>query len=154
MPPSYDQKSFARTVWTNRLVPVASGQGLPDVVTFHTDATLYLGSLEAQHSVTHATNGSRRMFVYLTEGELAVDGGRLYTKDQGRIDTEAPLTLTAHQDTRFVLIDVPRAGAGGTSRQPCDCAKSAAEVEHAGTLQRWGHAAQRWLFRCASEALA
>ena len=34
LPPSYDQKSFAGTVWTNRLVPVASGQGVPDVVTF------------------------------------------------------------------------------------------------------------------------
>jgi len=78
-----------------------------DVVTFHTDATLYLGSLEAQRSVTHDTNGTRRVFVYLTEGELAVDGARLYTKDQGRIDTETPLTLTAHRDTRFVLIDVP-----------------------------------------------
>jgi redox-sensitive bicupin YhaK (pirin superfamily) len=57
--------------------------------------------------VTHATNGTRRVFVYLTEGELVVDGARLSTKDQGRIDAEAPLTLTAHQDTRFVLIDVP-----------------------------------------------
>ena len=107
LPPSYDQKSFAGTVWTNRLVPVASGQGLPDVVTFHTDATLYLGALEAHRSVTHDTNGTRRVFVYLTEGELAVDSARLSTKDQGRIDAEAPLTLTAHRDTRFVLIDVP-----------------------------------------------
>jgi quercetin 2,3-dioxygenase len=57
--------------------------------------------------VTHATNGTRRVFVYLTEGELIVDGARLYAKDQGRIDAEAPLTLTAHTDTRFVLIDVP-----------------------------------------------
>src|SRR5207244_3760194 len=81
LPPSYDQKSFAGTVWTNRLVPVASGQGLPDVVTFHTDATLYLGSLEAQRSVTHASNGTRRVFVYLTEGELAVDGAGLSTTD-------------------------------------------------------------------------
>jgi redox-sensitive bicupin YhaK (pirin superfamily) len=107
LPPSYDQKSFAGTVWTNRLVPVASGQGLPEVVTFHTDATLYLGSLEAQRSVTHDTNGTRRVFVYITEGELAVDGARLDTKDQARIDAEAPLTLTAYKDTRFVLIDVP-----------------------------------------------
>jgi hypothetical protein len=38
---------------------------------------------------------------------LAVDGVQLLTKDQGRIDAEAPLTLTAYQDTRFVLIDVP-----------------------------------------------
>jgi quercetin 2,3-dioxygenase len=107
LPLSYDQKSFAGTVWTNRLMPVASGQGLPEVVTFHTDATLYLGSLEAHRSVTHDTNGTRRVFVYITEGELAVDRARLYTKDQGRIDAEAALTLTAHTDTRFVLIDVP-----------------------------------------------
>ena len=85
---------------------MASGQGLPDVVTFHTDATVSVGSLEAHRSVTHATNGTWRVFVYLTEGELAVDGARLSTTDQGRIDAEAPLTLTAHQDTRWVLIDV------------------------------------------------
>lgn len=107
LPPSYDQKSFAGTVWTNRLVPVASGQGLPDVVTFHTDATIYLGMLEERRSVTHDTNGTRRVFVYVTEGALAVEGVRLAAKDQGRIDAQAPLTLTAHQPTRFVLIDVP-----------------------------------------------
>src|SRR5215475_143601 len=107
LPPSYDQKSFAGTVWTNRLVPVASGQGLPDVVTFHTDATLYLGSLEEQRSVTHDTNGTRRVFVYITEGELTVDGTQLHTKDQARVDAEAALTLTAQTATRFVLIDVP-----------------------------------------------
>jgi quercetin 2,3-dioxygenase len=107
LPPSYDQRSFAGTVWTNRLVPVASGQGVPEVVTFHTDATLYLGTLEAHHSVTHALNGTRRVFVYLTAGELSVDGTLLHPNDQGRIGAEAPLTLTAHTDTRFVLIDVP-----------------------------------------------
>ena len=47
MPLSYDQKSFAGTMWTNRLVPVASSHGLPDVVTFHTEATFYPGSLAA-----------------------------------------------------------------------------------------------------------
>jgi quercetin 2,3-dioxygenase len=78
--PSYDQKSFAGTVWTNRLVPVASGQGLPDVVTFHTDATLSLGSLEAQRSVTHATNGTRRkprqhmVYVYASLSRLDFQG--------------------------------------------------------------------------------
>jgi quercetin 2,3-dioxygenase len=36
-----------------------------------------------------------------------VPGARLYTKDQARIDPEAPVRLTAHADTSFVLIDVP-----------------------------------------------
>jgi hypothetical protein len=57
--------------------------------------------------VTHATNGTRRVFVSLTEGELVVDGAWLATKDQARMDAEAPLPLTAYKDTRFVLIDVP-----------------------------------------------
>src|SRR5262249_42098458 len=112
LPPSYDQKSFAGTVWTNRLVPVASGQRLPNVVAFHTDATLYLGSLEAHRRLTHHTKGTRRVFVYLTDGELTLDGARLSAKDQARIDAETPLTLTAHQDTRFVLIDVPSCRGG------------------------------------------
>jgi hypothetical protein len=93
-------------VWTNRLAPVASSHGLPDVVTFHTDATFYLGSLEAHRSVTHETNGIRRAFGYITDGEVVVDRARLYTKDRGRIDAEAPLALIAHTDTRFGLIDV------------------------------------------------
>ena len=108
-------------LWTSFLVDPSdtpNGAGVwwaqaytnPDVALNHPQRwtwTLYLGLLEAQRSVTHATNGTRRVFVYLTEGELAVDGARLYTKDQGRIDAEAPLTLAAHTDTRFVLIDVP-----------------------------------------------
>jgi redox-sensitive bicupin YhaK (pirin superfamily) len=105
--PSYDQKSFMGVNRTNRLLPVASGQGLPDVVVFHTDATIYVSELEAQHTLTHAADGSRRVFIYVTDGDLAVPGARLYTKDQARIDPEAPVTLTAHADTSFVLIDVP-----------------------------------------------
>jgi len=51
------------------MVSVASGPGLPDVVTFHTDATRYLEVLEAHHSMTHDTNGTRRVCGYLTEDE-------------------------------------------------------------------------------------
>jgi redox-sensitive bicupin YhaK (pirin superfamily) len=66
--PGYGQQSFAAADRTNRLLPVASGQGLPEVVTFHTDATIYLSELQAQHTLTHHTDGSRRVFIYMTEG--------------------------------------------------------------------------------------
>jgi quercetin 2,3-dioxygenase len=105
--PSYDQKRFSGASQQNRLLPVASGQGLPDVVTFHTDATIYLSALEAQHAVTFAADGSRRVFLYITDGDLDVFGAQLHAKDQVRIDPEASLTLTARSDARFVLIDVP-----------------------------------------------
>ena len=105
--PSYGQQSFAGVDRTNRLLPVASGQGLPDVVTFHADATIYLSDLKAQQSLTHQTDGSRRVFVYVTMGDLEVEGERIHPQDQARIDPEGPLSLTALSDASFLLIDAP-----------------------------------------------
>ncbi len=105
--PSYGQQSFTGVNRTNRLLPVASGQGLPDVVTFHTDATIYLSDLQAQHTITHPADGSRRIFIYVTEGDLEVEGTQIHPQDQGRIDPDGPLSITAVSDASFVLIDVP-----------------------------------------------
>ena len=105
--PSYDQRRLPAVRPKNQLLPVASGQGLPEVVTFHTDATIYLSDVEAQQTVTFPTDGSRRVFLYLTDGDLDVLGQALHAKDQARIDPDAALTLTARSDVRFVLIDVP-----------------------------------------------
>src|SRR5512139_2308538 len=44
--PTYDQRSFSPVTFRNRLVPVASGQGIPETVTFHTDATIYRSELD------------------------------------------------------------------------------------------------------------
>jgi hypothetical protein len=107
LPPSYDQRRVPAARQKNQLLPVASGQGLPDVVTFHTDATIYLSEVEAQHTMTFPTDGSRRVFLYITDGDLEVLGTELHAQDQARIDPEADLTLTARSAVRFVLIDVP-----------------------------------------------
>lgn len=105
--PSYDQKSFAAVSRKNILLPVASGQGLKDVVTFHTDATVYLSELEAGKSIEFNADPHRRVFVYVTEGEIEVEGGRLKTKDQGRIDPETKLAIEAVKNSSIILIDVP-----------------------------------------------
>jgi len=105
--PSYGQQSFAGVDRTNRLLPVASGQGLPNVVTFHTNATIYLSELRAQQTITHQTDGSRRVFIYMTEGDLEVEGERIHPQDQARLDPQGPVELTAVSDASFVLIDVP-----------------------------------------------
>lgn len=115
--PSYDQKTFAGVNRKNRLLPVASGQGLPDVVTFHTDATIYLSELEAHHTLMFETERSRRVFLYIADGDLEVLGEQLHPKDQARIDPEAALTLTAHSDVSFVLIDVPSCRGWGYNQE-------------------------------------
>lgn len=105
--PSYDQKSFSPESWRNRLFPVASGQGVEGAVLFHTAATIYRCSLEKGRAVTHAGTSGRRIFVYVTQGQIEVNGTAVSEKDQARIDIDEPLTLTAREPAEFILIDVP-----------------------------------------------
>ncbi|HUU26404.1 MAG TPA: pirin family protein [archaeon] len=105
--PSYDQKSFIPSSWKNRLLPVASGRELPDVVRFHTDATIYRADLDPQRQIELETDESRRIFIYLTDGDLKISDKRLKSKDQARIDPEESLILKACSTTSMVLIDVP-----------------------------------------------
>ena len=115
--PTYDQRTYTPSAWKNTLLPVASGQGLKDVVTFHTDATIYRCALDAGRQVTLAQNAGRRVFVYVTEGKLALDGTMIDKNDQARVDEDEPLTITATRDAAFILIDVPSCKGWGYSEE-------------------------------------
>jgi redox-sensitive bicupin YhaK (pirin superfamily) len=105
--PTYDQRRFDAEAWRNRLCPVASGQGLPDVVTFHTDATIYRAALDAGESVGFAAGDRRRVFVYVISGGLAVNRTALSAGDQARIDETPELAFRAREKAEFILIDLP-----------------------------------------------
>ncbi len=105
--PTYDQINYAAKEWKNRLLPVASGQDIENVVTFHTDATIYRSVLEAGKEVSHPVNAERRIFIYLAKGEITANGETIKAEDQARIDIDQPLLLTAQQDSELILIDLP-----------------------------------------------
>lgn len=105
--PSYDQRSFLPEAWHNRLLPVASGQKLDDVVSINADATIYRGQLDAGSRLLFDKSAERRVFLYLREGVLRVDGLTLRPGEQARVDTDQPLTLEAASQADFVLVDVP-----------------------------------------------
>lgn len=113
--PTYDQKTFESHYWKNHLFAVASGQGLPNIVTFHTDATIYRCSLEFGKDVTFRETTERRIFIYLTKGHIMINNLSLLQKDQARIDIEEPLVLKAKQDSDLILIDVPSCKGWGYS---------------------------------------
>jgi redox-sensitive bicupin YhaK (pirin superfamily) len=102
-------------MWENMLYPVASGQGISDAVTFHTDATIYRCSLNAGRSVTHKDTFGRRIFVYLNNAQISANDMVLKSKDQARIDIKESLTLYAEQDSELILIDVPSCKGWGYS---------------------------------------
>lgn len=105
--PTYHQKRFEASEWQNRLLPVASGQSIDAVVTFHANATIYRCSLEVSKEVVHKATAGRRIFIYLTEGQITANGETLKSKDQARIDIDAPLVLKAQEQSEMILIDVP-----------------------------------------------
>jgi redox-sensitive bicupin YhaK (pirin superfamily) len=95
---------------------VVSGQELPDVVTMHADATIYVADLDAGRTIEFNTDQSRCIFVYLTAGDMEINGERLRSNDQARITGESSLRLKAHDTTSLVLIDAP-AKDNGTARK-------------------------------------
>ncbi len=105
--PSYDQKTYDSSQWKNRLLPVASGQDIPETVTFHTDATIYRCNLEKRKEVSLADTSGRRLFLYLTAGRLTVNNSEVFSKEQARMDLNAPLVIKAVENSEFILIDVP-----------------------------------------------
>jgi len=113
--PSYDQKRFDAASWENVLCPVASGQGLPGTVTFHTNATIYLADLNCGHKISFEIEESRRIFVYITAGELKINGQDVRNKDQARIDLENNIQIEAVKDSSIILIDVPSCKGWGYS---------------------------------------
>jgi len=105
LPPSYDQKHFMPGQWKNRLLPIASGRGLPDTVTFHTDATIYRAELDTGQKIDCAAHRGRYVFIYPSHGRLAVNGQEIATHDQLRIYSGEPLHMRAVENTGFIMID-------------------------------------------------
>ena len=130
--PSYDQKSYDPASWRNLLFPIASGQGLPGAVTFHTDATIYRSSLDADRALVHEQTRGRRIFIYLTRGKLEVNCVRMNEKDQARIDIDEALFIEAKEDSDFVMVDEPTCKGWGYSQQTHrgDRSKSAPAAWH------------------------
>ncbi len=105
--PSYEQKTYTDADFKNVLFPLASGQGKDGAVSFHTDATIYRSQLEAGRRLQHATQPDRKIFIYVTAGNLRVKGELLTAKDQARLDGVEALELVSDKDSDFILIDAP-----------------------------------------------
>lgn len=115
--PTYDQKRYEANKWKNRLLPVASGQNIPDTVSFHTDATIYRCSLDEEKEAIHEATSGRRIFIYLADGRISANSEILNANDQARIDIDEPLVLKAEQQSDLILIDVPSCKGWGYSEE-------------------------------------
>jgi redox-sensitive bicupin YhaK (pirin superfamily) len=102
--PGYEQMSIGK-IPPNSLKPLAAGDGVPGALSMHADATIYQGNLQEGKRLEFKTDPARRVFLYVTQGNLKLDTVSFLKGDQARVRDEAILALDAVVDTNFVLID-------------------------------------------------
>lgn len=105
--PGYEQRQFSETDRTGKLLPIVSGQDMPDTLKIHQDVTFYVSRLAAGEQVAHRLNPGRRAFLYVIEGGLTVNGETLSAGDQARITGQEQLNLAATEASELILIDLP-----------------------------------------------
>ncbi|PWV97819.1 hypothetical protein DFQ01_1204 [Paenibacillus cellulosilyticus] len=115
--PSYETSSFDPQSLQGQLVPIVSGtselQQPGKVAVIHQDMTMYLTELAEGQSVRFQQEEGRRVFLFVLEGGVNVNGGTqdalLSRRDSARIEGEAELTVTgkASGSSRVMLIDLP-----------------------------------------------
>lgn len=105
--PAYSKKKFEPSDWNNRLLPLASGQKFEGALRINADATIYRASLERGHMLHFNSKEGRFVFIYISAGELSVNGQRLGQGDQARLDEEKTIHLETASSAELVLIDIP-----------------------------------------------
>jgi redox-sensitive bicupin YhaK (pirin superfamily) len=105
--PRYVQKTFDRTARKNVLLPVVAGHDGNGALPIHQDATVYVSELDAGRSVSHALAPGRRAYVFVTAGELLINGQRLGPSDAAAVEAEAELKLESSAPGAVVLLDLP-----------------------------------------------
>ncbi|MFM9330151.1 pirin family protein [Paenibacillus mesotrionivorans] len=107
--PSYEQIAYDLSAMKNRLLPVVSNTTHSDKTVFiHQDLTLYLSELEAGQTLTFRQEAGRRIYLFVIEGELTLNGEeQLGKRDAARISGVEELNLNTAAGASFMLIDLP-----------------------------------------------
>jgi redox-sensitive bicupin YhaK (pirin superfamily) len=103
--PSYEQRHFNLDV-KNQLILLVSRNG-NNCISMNCDASIYHGNFQKDQKILFTPDPERKLFIYLTSGEIVINNEHFSKNDQARIEGEMDLQMRALADTEFVLIDVP-----------------------------------------------
>ena len=103
--PGVEQKVFTIEDRTDRLLRVISGEG-GEAVLVHQDAHVYVSRLEAGASVTHALGAGRGAYLYVIEGDVALNGMRMETGAATQVRDEPSIAVEATSPSELILVDV------------------------------------------------
>lgn len=88
IPPSYEQKAFARSEKQGKLRVVASPDGRAGSVSIHADALLYAGLFEHGERASLGLAKERHAWVHVARGSVTLNGQALHAGDGAAIEGE------------------------------------------------------------------
>jgi redox-sensitive bicupin YhaK (pirin superfamily) len=110
--PSYETTSFDTEELKEGLTLVVSGdeskQQLGSIARIHQDMSIYLAEPQEGSSHTYSLEQGRKGLLFVLEGSIQLNGDTvLGRRDSARITDEQELVLTASENSRIMLIDLP-----------------------------------------------
>ncbi|WP_082651731.1 pirin family protein [Gorillibacterium timonense] len=106
--PSFETCAYPEEKLSHGLLPVVTPVGGVGQVSIHQDLTLYLSRLRPESELIHHHQPDRSAYLFIIEGELAVNGKELKEGDAARITEIPELSIVSRTDSFFMLIDLPR----------------------------------------------
>jgi redox-sensitive bicupin YhaK (pirin superfamily) len=103
--PGVEQKVFTTEDRTDTLLRAISGDG-GDAVLVHQDAHVFVSRLTPAATVTHDLPAGRGVYLYVIEGNVAVNGERMATGDAAQITNEPSMSIEAADTTELIMVDV------------------------------------------------
>lgn len=106
--PSYEITDFDVNSLQGQWVPVVSSRGSEGVAKIHQDLTIYLRRMDNGQTASFETGGKeRRIFLFVIEGRVTLNGFSLKSRDSVRVEGERSLDLAAEDNSLIMLIDMP-----------------------------------------------
>ncbi len=103
--PGVEQKVFTTEDRTDTLLRVISGDG-GDAVLVHQDAHVFVSRLTSAATLSHEVPVGRGVYLYVIEGDVAVNGERMETGDAARISEEPAIEMVSSAPSELILVDV------------------------------------------------
>ncbi len=107
--PRWDQRVFPAKASAGKLLPIVSGGEVPGTLGINQDAQVYVASLKVGQTATHRSLAGRKGYLFVIDGELALNGTKLLPGDQARLAEEVELRIKARKDSELILLDLPDA---------------------------------------------
>jgi redox-sensitive bicupin YhaK (pirin superfamily) len=89
-------------------LPIVSQEQKPEMAFIHQDLTLYLSEIEEGKSLKFKQKEGRRIYLFVMEGEIQVNGEQVLKKrDAARITDLHQIQVYAKKEASVMLIDLP-----------------------------------------------